>query len=716
MIVYDYLIEREINKDKWQKFIPESIPKKLDNLTYIEGPNACGKSTLLNIIALGLFGLKNRRINPALQIKMNSLLSANYQKLTFSFEIVSKNGALRSEKLDSSGLDIIVKESLDGKNYKPLSYEKFEEKYNLIYDIPNNPTERLPELLKELKDEQLQFGNKIYQFSLYLNVVLTEIGNSRNEKKLEETKKKIEDFTKQKEEIEKTVPELELFLNELEKAAYLKYYLQYLAENQGLSENKERIEKEIQSFVDTGQKVTSRISTDKKKISQSQANFIQVFRTITPLIEGLLPKTEKRRFQIWKEINPYSVEMHDLENIVTELLHFRELFTRQLENMERDNTFRDANVLKKVLTALKEFENSPLVIPQLKVTIGELVAILEEENAKSVVLMSKYENLNNALGLLDKLEISVNDMKSRLEDLKQEKTLSKQHSDTVNDYYEKKRQLDNVKRDLNISISKRDNFYLKCCSKGIDKDQLASPSADLFKAAPVNNVVKEYLSLTEQQVLDKINDINRQISNKRNQLPGINVLINQFSRDLRQLENLTAHKYEKEASKIEELQRRTQILSQKILSKYNADLQVLIDSSNNYSEVSEDKLEQDTSKYYNEVYHYLASRIGTFRHVNGLYKAKMVNILSKVIVTEEDDIIRINTMSTGQTISAYLLSLLNIPKSDKRKIIALFDEIAMMDDTSLEPVRQSMKKLFEENRLILGILVQKGNSVNIKAF
>jgi exonuclease SbcC len=73
-------------------------------------------------------------------------------------------------------------------------------------------------------------------------------------------------------------------------------------------------------------------------------------------------------------------------------------------------------------------------------------------------------------------------------------------------------------------------------------------------------------------------------------------------------------------------------------------------------------------------------------------------------------------MSTGQTMSAYLLSLLNVPKSDDRKIIALFDEIAMMDDASLEPVCARMKELYCENRLIAGILVQKSNTVKVKAF
>ena len=70
-------------------------------------------------------------------------------------------------------------------------------------------------------------------------------------------------------------------------------------------------------------------------------------------------------------------------------------------------------------------------------------------------------------------------------------------------------------------------------------------------------------------------------------------------------------------------------------------------------------------------------------------------------------------MGTGQSQSAYLLSLLNV-KNDTRKIIALFDEIAMMDESSLEPICNKLKELKSKNRLLLGILVQRSNKIAIK--
>ncbi len=59
-----------------------------------------------------------------------------------------------------------------------MSFENFEKKYNLIYDIPYNPTERLNELIKELKEDQLQFGNRFKEFAFFLRNMINQITSS----------------------------------------------------------------------------------------------------------------------------------------------------------------------------------------------------------------------------------------------------------------------------------------------------------------------------------------------------------------------------------------------------------------------------------------------------------------------------------------------------------------------------------------------------------
>lgn len=63
MITYDYTLERDLGNGKKQIFVPDKIPREFPNLVSIEGPNSSGKSTLLNIIALSMYGNKSKKIN-----------------------------------------------------------------------------------------------------------------------------------------------------------------------------------------------------------------------------------------------------------------------------------------------------------------------------------------------------------------------------------------------------------------------------------------------------------------------------------------------------------------------------------------------------------------------------------------------------------------------------------------------------------------------------
>ena len=91
MIEFDYLIKRD-EGDKVVEYKPKAIKNKISSVSYIEGPNSSGKSTLLNIIALGFFGSKSEddEINSSLKLKLQNMLSSSHQKLVFDVEITFK--------------------------------------------------------------------------------------------------------------------------------------------------------------------------------------------------------------------------------------------------------------------------------------------------------------------------------------------------------------------------------------------------------------------------------------------------------------------------------------------------------------------------------------------------------------------------------------------------------------------------------------------------
>jgi DNA repair protein SbcC/Rad50 len=717
MLSYDYIIEREVSEGKTQRFLPGIIPKKLDALVSIEGPNSSGKSTLLNIIALGLYGTKNQRINTTLQTKMHSLLDSNHQKLKFNFTLTSKNNelVLKSEKGELGGSEISVKECTDGITYRPISPENFGKKYNLIYDIPNNPTERLSELLKELKDEQFQYGNRFKEFGFFLHDIIGKISAARDLKRLEDVKAKLKEARDQKENLKTEIPELESFLRDLERSSYIRFYFYYCNECERLKQEENLAQEKVEKFAKDGKKLTHQLTHERSKLSALQSQLIQKYGTVTPLIEGLMrsqPRNEKVRFRNWKEINPYHVETVDLSTIKLEAVHYIDLFSVEIEKMQNEPAFKDASMLEKILESLQEFEDSGLLIPKLQVTLGDFVRIIKEESKKSSILVKKYENVDDIVRILNELCNLAAEIQESMEKIKKESVATRDLSENgANTFFGEKDELRAIQKNLELMCAKRNGYLNRCVDKGIDEKTLSRPFNEIKDFIPKNPVLEQYLSLNESQTMSKIVELSQDIIEKKRDLQSCNLVITINEKDEQRLDQLKPHKYEKYHDLLTSFLKTTDAISSKLLGNYTNYLNSLIKKDVKEEDLITDK---DRADYYQEISKYLAYRIGTFRHIDRMYKAKIVNLVSGIISTDDGTIIHIADMGTGQSQSAYLLSLLNV-KDDNRKIIALFDEIAMMDESSLEPICLKLKELYEDNRLLLGIMVQRGNNLNIRS-
>src|SRR3990172_1109248 len=125
MLEYDYLMQRD-EGDKTVEYAPRSYPRRLPTLAILQGPNSSGKSTLLNLIALGFFGLSQKRIDQSLRNKMAGLLDSSYQQLTFNVTVASEDGTtvLNAVKQSGRAADILVTEDVQGRK-ATLSSETF---------------------------------------------------------------------------------------------------------------------------------------------------------------------------------------------------------------------------------------------------------------------------------------------------------------------------------------------------------------------------------------------------------------------------------------------------------------------------------------------------------------------------------------------------------------------------------------------------------------
>lgn len=218
----------DVEKKIKQIFKP-TIPRILPNVALIEGPNSSGKSFLLNILALSMYGLENEKINSALRNKMKALMDSQYQQLIFEVNIANENENIRiiSKKKKPEMPEIFLFESRNGKKEKPLSYENFKNKYNLIYDIPDRPTEKLNQLTEEIREEQQRYGNRIGNLNLHINTIINQISESGDPNRLSELRNKKDEIQTNKDELIVERDHTQNVLDILEKYMYLKFFDEY---------------------------------------------------------------------------------------------------------------------------------------------------------------------------------------------------------------------------------------------------------------------------------------------------------------------------------------------------------------------------------------------------------------------------------------------------------------------------------------------------------
>ena len=120
--------------------------------------------------------------------------------------------------------------------------------------------------------------------------------------------------------------------------------------------------------------------------------------------------------------------------------------------------------------------------------------------------------------------------------------------------------------------------------------------------------------------------------------------------------------------------------------------------------------EHQTAKlYYDGVSDYLGSKLESIRHIDGNYEVSKVDLVSGKIITKSGKEIRLKVMGTGQTQRTYLQSKLK-ENYGNRKLIVMFDEVGMMDGTSMEPIKELIRKLKESGNLLVGLVVQRLDS------
>lgn len=705
MIKYDYKIERN-EGDETKCYVPDLIPKELSDVVYIEGPNSSGKSTLLNLIAIGFYGnrLSANEINPELKEKVENLLSSDYQKLWFEIEINndSLSTTIKAIKDDINKPEIRLFRMEQGIE-KPIPYNQFKKEFKLIYDIPNNPLDRLKELLREIETSFLELGNKVTRLNNTLLDTIKNVSESKNPKRISELTEKLEKakdaWNKKNLNVEDKKGELEL----LKQYFNSKFYSFYVHRKNKLTQDLESISKDIQKKKREVKKVTKEEAILLREIKEQRLKVLELYNILSDKIPIVLPHNEKHHIELWESAN-CNEEINDpkINNTLRqEIIHIRQILIDQL-SLNENEIAGEARLLQKLSSILVEFLGYELKIPGTELNIDEFFREIKTKLDQYEAAFSKTNSLNNGVNSLNELELI---LKSVIENVKKcRKTLSEhQEADEDIESTDTNDQIKAMYSTLQYAETKITHYSKELGKLNIETDKAEAIYEKLRRAKHL----EAFQQTDEQQILEIINSKTIHLKEEIEILKRIESSVNLTLAELNRISEKKPHKYQNYLDKLESFRIPLQLLEKKITDEFYYNLKGLLETNPNSK-----KLNPDKEFFAQKVSEYLAQKIGFIRHIDGNYKVKNIDILNKRILTERGKIIRFADLGTGQSQAAYIEGLLNM--DENKKIIALFDEVAMMDSITMKPIIEKLKELYRNKKLLCGIIVQKADTVNTR--
>ncbi|MDD5181838.1 MAG: hypothetical protein PHC66_01550 [Candidatus Nanoarchaeia archaeon] len=701
MIELNYEIKRD-EKDETKIYSPDTPFRKFNNLVKIEGPNSIGKSTILHLIGLGFYGLKKEGVHKALIKKMNHLLHSERNKIMFNVTITDGNLKLVCKKEDPNTTDIKVYQEINGKK-ENLSQERFEQEYNLIYDIPNDPTERLKQAPTEIQEAQTRYGNKVGQLREYVNTLITQVRNQKNPAAIKDQTEKVDTLTKNLDGLNKELPDLITRLDLLKKHHYTTRYNYYKTKQEEIDKTVDDLKKQKSKIKRGAEKRSKEYVQDMSELTQILDISKARFDKLTGLLRNLISiKKYMIHLEIFEKINIYDVTRTLIldKNLANGLSTFNvaldELYKKQVD----EEKVKESKLYESLIATLQDYSESSIRLPGLKSSISEFITALKKMNEQNKKVVILADNISNSKTLIEDLDKDVSAINSILPKLRKSREAPGNKTEEYSEDEELLKKLVDEKKVIDAKLERYKSEYTL----------LGKPNTE-EAISLIQGVLSCYKSYSEDELDEEINRLTTSISQKTRSQSYTDELLKKEKENLKRMNEAKPHKYYEYLDKLLNIEQVTKTLQSRLLSEFSDYIYKLNSGSVNIAKVSAKE-----KRYYDEIFDYIGKRIDIVTHINKDYKVKKVDLINEVIITKEGKEISFSDMGTGQSQSAYFKNKLSVPRSDKRKIIALFDEVAMMDKKSLQPILDRIKELHKEKRLLAGIIIKYNDELKIEEF
>lgn len=659
-------------------------PKQEDNnnnIFLIKGRNDQGKSTIMQIVALGLCGLESTDIDKTLKEKMLRLISPD-TKCEFNFKIVSNDGKISLEAYMKDRRQTIKV----GDKVKNATY--IEDNFKILFDVPDDPAKKLISSLQSIEHNLRQYES--YAQS-YLNDIKQTIDAlekwEEKEQRLKDEKQSLTDRKDTLKQIEERLLQVENNFKESEKCRAVNLYDKLTKEFQHLDIELKNLEKRIKELKTAG--------TGGK--SNSKYNrLMQNFRDALSILKfSVKTSMELERFLIGKEKEKLEVIIEEIDAIFTikdlnnkKLKEWYAFYDKIVTNLESNPLY------KKKLVEEEQIELINRLIPVLKDFIG-INAIIPGTNGKSVgEFIKDLEVSKTDLEVKIAEKIALNDSRSVCNDvLKQLSNIAtihknipqKEESDAGN-----LEELLNQKNDIKTRI--------EATLKELDKieDQVNSiPEPERARLLSTKDWVEnEYETVKNEKIA-----LEKKIKDLETKIAGSTELI-------KELERTSESSVKLDKGELNALFHTTETILRNLSS--------WIDyvSSVNLNEASiKNSEDQEGEKFYNALGEYFADVLRVIYFENKGWPVKKVDLLNHRYIVDERDPIDFVDFGTGHNQLNSFMARLKQNYGGRKKIV-LFDELGVMDKNNVDRLLEEIKKQIISGELMFALLTQVDNNLN----
>lgn len=663
-----------------------TFPKKehLDhNIFFIRGTNDQGKTTTLNMVALGLyvkesFNTDKGIISDSLRAKMDYLSSDDLDVLKFDFEIKSQDGLTEITSLYDNG-------SLNTKlNGEPVGPEYLNDNIQVLYDVPDDPLVKLQSSVRLIKENLMDYERYLKRYLQALEDITTKMIDFKNkENVIKRNVEKLSEIQKNLHINQELMGRVNTELIELDVANNVISYFEIF---NSIEQNEEQIKIQKEKRTNLKQKGmgggTPKFKQqvlDFNEISSSAKNSLASIKKYRDILQNinleLIKKIEKKLngLRSPREVAPEKIDewTDTIKDILSELKS--DPLNEQFKEEERQS-----ELISKMMEVLQEYLSLEMNVPGTNLkNIFSFYTELEKFNKEIEPKILKKRDLAEVIDDLSRLSVLLSDLK-----VKREK-IPDVDEDQMFEYEQVKKQIEKLEKetdDLEIELLKYE-----------DPDELL-PENEIEEI--LNNPgQREQYQRTKKEFEVLQAEIEALKLNEKTLVARIE--------DLGELEPPTA--YDEDW-----LQEESDICGKLIskVIKWKKALEPVnfrkTDIGINYNQSKE---------LFDALSEYFAGILKNVYFEKKSWNVEKVDLIKRQYIVKDRKPIKFVQMGTGHTALNSILSRIRQNFAGKKKII-LVDEIGHMDEKNIGILVDEIKGQIENGETIFALITIADNTVS----